>query len=135
MAQERVLVIDNSTETQLLLAEMVLAPNGYQPIAARDGEEGLRLALEEHPDLIVLDMQLPKMNGLDATKEIRKTENHRKDNNRHSSRIPIIAMTAQSMKGDREKCLQAGMDDYIAKPIKREVVFAMVKKWCFERDK
>ncbi|UCH98790.1 MAG: response regulator, partial [Candidatus Aminicenantes bacterium] len=47
--------------------------------------------------------------------------------------IPIIAMTAQSMKGDREKCLKAGMDDYIPKPIKRDVVFAMVKKWCLDR--
>ena len=129
------LVEDNPINRKL--SHFMLTKAGYQLTMVENGEEAVELYLSEPDqfDLILMDIRMPKMNGLDATKEIRKTENHRKDNNRHSSRIPIIAMTAQSMKGDREKCLQAGMDDYIAKPIKREVVFAMVKKWCFEKDK
>ncbi len=64
---------------------------------------------------------MPLMNGFDAARLIRK---------KGFKEIPIIAMTAQSMKGDREKCMDAGMNDYISKPIKREIVFEMVKKWC-----
>ena len=70
--QERVLVIDDSSETQQLLAELVLEPNDYRPIAALDGEDGLRLALQEHPDLVVLDMQLPKMNGLEVLEALQQ---------------------------------------------------------------
>jgi PAS domain S-box-containing protein len=72
-------------------------------------------------DLIFMDIQMPVMDGKEATRLIRKKGFHR---------IPIIALTAESMKGDRESCLEAGMNDYIAKPIRREVVFRMVEKWC-----
>ena len=63
---------------------------------------------------------MPEMDGIQATKVIRATE---------FNKIPIVAMTAHAMKGDREKCLEAGMDDYVSKPIKREVVFEMIEKW------
>ncbi len=79
-----------------------------------------------------MDVQMPEMNGLEATKEIREWETR---NSQPAAPIPIIAMTAQAMKGDREKCLEAGMDDYISKPIKRETVFKMIEKWVFEREK
>jgi CheY-like chemotaxis protein len=74
--------------------------------------------------MILMDIQMPKMDGKQATKEIRK---------RGYKDIPIIAMTAEAMKGDREKCIAAGMNDYIAKPIKRSIVFAMLKKYCLDK--
>ncbi len=73
--------------------------------------------------MILMDIQMPIMNGREATGEIRK---------QGYTDVPIIAMTAESMKGDRERCIEAGMNDYISKPIKRDVVFKMVKKWCLE---
>jgi len=127
------LVEDNPINRKL--SHFMLTKAGYQLTIVENGAEAVELYASEPGqfNLILMDIRMPKMNGIEATKKIRRIENHRKDTNHHSSRIPIIAMTAQSMKGDREKCLKAGMDDYISKPIKREVVFAMVKKWCLEK--
>jgi len=71
-----------------------------------------------------MDIQMPEMDGMEATQAIR---------NKGFDAIPIVAMTAHAMKGDREMCLEAGMDDYIAKPIKRETVFKMIEKWVFSK--
>jgi signal transduction histidine kinase/ligand-binding sensor domain-containing protein/DNA-binding response OmpR family regulator len=108
------------------LAHFMLSKAGYPLTIVKNGEEAVE-AVTSGPGkfhLIFMDIQMPHMDGLDATRRIR--EKGFKD-------IPIIAMTAQTMKGDREKCLKAGMDDYIAKPIKREMVFSMVKKWCLDK--
>ena len=72
MAQERILVIDGRTETHQLLVELVLEPKGYRSLTAMDGEEGLRLALKEKPDLILLDMQLGRMGGIEVLKALRE---------------------------------------------------------------
>ena len=82
-------------------------------------------------DLIFMDIQMPEMDGLAATKAIRKWESQNAQPT--SQNLPIIAMTAHAMKGDREICLEAGMDDYVAKPIKRELVFEMLDNWVFNR--
>jgi ligand-binding sensor domain-containing protein/signal transduction histidine kinase/CheY-like chemotaxis protein len=105
------------------LARFMLTKAGYRVSVAKDGEEAFNLFTSDPAafDLILMDIQMPKMNGLKTTARIR--ENGFKD-------IPIIAMTAQSMKGDREKCLDAGMDDYISKPVKQEVVMEKITKWC-----
>jgi CheY-like chemotaxis protein len=74
-------------------------------------------------DVIFMDVQMPEMNGLEATVEIRKSEEA------SGSRVPIVAMTANAMKEDRDNCLNAGMDDFISKPIKREILFTIISKY------
>jgi len=108
------------------LARFMLKKAGYQLTAVDNGEEAVDTFTSQPDtyDLIFMDIHMPKMDGMEATKKIR--EMGFRD-------IPIIAMTAHSMKGDREKFLNCGMNDYISKPIKRETVFEMVKKWCLER--
>ncbi|MDQ1352434.1 MAG: hypothetical protein QG657_2740, partial [Acidobacteriota bacterium] len=120
------ILLAEDNAVNLKLASYMLTKAGYKLSVAEDGEKVVEMftAAPEKFDLIFMDIQMPRMSGLEATRLIR--EKGFKD-------IPIIAMTAQSMKGDREKCLAAGMNDYIAKPIKREVVFAMVKKWRLDK--
>jgi two-component system sensor histidine kinase/response regulator len=110
----------------LKLAVFLLEKAGYLVRAAKNGEEAIEIFTAEPGkyDLILMDIQMPNLDGREATKIIR--EKGFKD-------IPIIAMTAEAMKGDREKCIEAGMNDYIRKPIKRDVVFKMITKWCFDR--
>jgi len=107
------------------LAQHMLAKAGYRLTLAKDGQETIDI-FDADPgqfDLILMDIQMPKIDGFQATRIIR--EKGFKD-------IPIVAMTAHAMQGDRERCLKAGLDDYISKPIKREVVYQVVKKWCLE---
>ncbi len=115
---------DNAVNQKL--ARIMLTKAGYQVTVANDGKEAVRkyLASPEDFDLIFMDVQMPEMDGLEATRTIRE---------KGFSAIPIVAMTAHAMKGDREKCLQAGMNDYITKPIKREIVFEVLEKWVLER--
>ena len=109
------------------LAHFMLSKAGYSLTIVKDGAEAVKTFTSEPGKfhLIFMDIQMPNMDGLDAARTIRREGF--KD-------IPIIAMTAQTMKGDKEKCLEAGMDDYIAKPIKREMVFSIVKKWCLDKE-
>ena len=97
---------------------------------ANNGQEAVEKYTKapEGFDLIFMDVQMPEMDGMKATKAIRAIKENGFDN------IPIVAMTAHAMKGDREKCLEAGMDDYITKPIKREFVFEMLEKWVFDQE-
>jgi CheY-like chemotaxis protein len=108
------------------LGVTVLGKAGYSVDVANNGQEAVDkiVADPSRYDIVLMDIQMPELNGLDATQELRK---------KGFTKIPIIAVTANAMVGDREKCLKAGMNDYIAKPIKREVVLAMLKKWVFER--
>jgi len=106
VAQKHVLVIENSPKTQQLLAELVLEPSGYQPIAALDGEEGLRLALEEHPDLIILDMQLPKMSGLEVLEALQQRDVD----------IPVIFATVHESPEVVMQAFRLGARDYVIKP-------------------
>jgi len=115
------LVEDNPINQRL--AGFMLSKAGYRSTTAENGEEAVKLYTSE-PDkfhLILMDIQMPVMDGLEATGKIREKGFHD---------IPIVAMTAESMKGDMEKCIEAGMNDYIAKPIRRDLLYKMVKKWC-----
>ncbi|SMG15060.1 response regulator [Dethiosulfovibrio salsuginis] len=93
---------------------------------ARDGKEAVDLATKSDFDLILMDIQMPRMDGLEATRTIRSRETHR--------RTPIIAMTAHAMKGDRERCIEAGMDDHIPKPVDPDVLIATAYRWIFDKS-
>ena len=109
------------------LASTLLLKAGYKVTVANNGREAVNLFTEDPGkyDIIFMDVQMPELNGIGATHELRQ---------QGFDRVPIIALTAQAMKGDREKCLAAGMNDYLSKPIKREAVFEMLRKWVFDRS-
>ena len=103
---------------------------GYKPDLAANGIEALE-ALERQPyDLVFMDVQMPEMDGLEATRAIRERQQDRARHPHYKSNIIIIAMTANAMAGDREKCLAAGMDDYLAKPVRPEDMRTVVERWA-----
>jgi len=114
----------------------LLTRAGYQVKVANNGIEALETftANPENFDLIFMDIRMPEMDGITATREIRKFEAKQQKDKGKRTRVPIIALTAQTMKGDKEKFLEAGMDDFISKPIKREMVFEKVKKWAIDKE-
>ena len=116
------ILLAEDNPVNLKLATLILGKAGYTVTPARNGREAVETftASPDDFDIIIMDIQMPEMDGLEATKEIRK---------RGFAKIPIIAMTANAMKGDRETCIEAGMNDYISKPIKRELVFETLDRW------
>jgi CheY-like chemotaxis protein/HPt (histidine-containing phosphotransfer) domain-containing protein len=123
-----ILLCDDNAINQKVAAR-ILQSIGYQPDLAGNGREALD-ALDKKPyDLIFMDVMMPEMDGLEATRAIRERQKDGVANPNYQSRIIIIAMTAQAMQGDREKCLAAGMDDYLSKPILPKDVRAMVERW------
>jgi two-component system, sensor histidine kinase and response regulator len=122
----RILLVEDNPVNQKL-AKLMLGKAGYQVEVASNGVEalGTYTATPDAFDLIFMDVQMPEMDGKEATQAIRQ---------RGFDQVPIIAMTAHAMKGDREMCLEAGMNDYITKPIKREAVFAIIEKNIFRKE-
>jgi signal transduction histidine kinase/DNA-binding response OmpR family regulator len=120
----RILVAEDNA-ANLKVAVRMVERLGYRADVAGNGSEALH-ALDRVPyDAVLMDCQMPEMDGYEATREIRKAER----NGRH---VPIIAMTASAMAGDRERCLAAGMDDYISKPVKLHIVAAVLERWLGE---
>jgi len=117
---KRILVVEDNN-TNMYLITFILKKNGYEVIEARSGEDGIELAIKEKPDLIIMDIQLPKIDGLETTRRIRKSE--------ANGTIPIVALTSYAMTGDREKALQAGCTGYIEKPIDPETFMGEVEKY------
>ncbi len=125
-------------KTRILIAEdniinkkialKVLEKLGYHADVAANGLEALKALEMIHYDMVLMDVQMPEMDGLEATREIRKREKLT-DRSKH---IPIIAMTAHAMEGDREICLKAGMDDYLTKPIKPGKFGETIARWIFD---
>ena len=105
----KVLIVEDNP-TNMTLAVFLLKSAGHTVLTATDAEAGLSLAREEHPNLILMDMQLPGMDGLQATVLLKKDDATRT--------IPVIALTALAMKGDEERIRAAGCDGYIAKPMR-----------------
>ncbi|HEY1170552.1 MAG TPA: response regulator [Verrucomicrobiae bacterium] len=117
----RILLADDNV-VNLKVGQSYLQRMGYRPELANNGQEVLH-ALEQHPfDIIILDVQMPVMNGYDAAREIRSRYGD-------DIRPRIIAVTGNAMSGDREKCIEAGMDDYIAKPIRPKELEAALRRW------
>lgn len=104
----RILVVEDNPDNRILIAD-VLDSMDYEVIIATDGEEGVKKASSDRPDLILMDISLPQMDGLTATRHIKEMPDLK--------HIPIIALTAHAMVGDRERALEAGCDDYVSKPI------------------
>ncbi|MEC4673682.1 MAG: response regulator [Nitrospirota bacterium] len=107
----RVLVIEDN-ESNIYLIRFMLEKEGYEVLVARDGTSGVAMAIQEKPDLILMDLQLPDITGLEATKQIRTAD--------PNGTIPIVAVTSYAMTGDLEKALAAGCTGYIEKPINPE---------------
>ena len=118
MKKKILLVEDHSMTASVMKSEIEFL--GYECIVAINGEDAIKKTSEYSPDLIVLDILLPKMNGLDAATNIR--------NNPKTKMVPILAATCLTMPGDREKCLQAGCNDYLPKPFTHKELGASIKK-------
>jgi CheY-like chemotaxis protein len=124
----RMLLCDDNVINQKV-AMRLLQQMGYKPDLAANGIEALNALDNQTYDLIFMDVQMPEMDGLEATRRIRERQNDRVRFPNYKSPIIIVAMTANAMAGDREKCIAAGMDDYIAKPVRPEDVRSIVERW------
>ena len=113
------LVIEDN-EDNMKLITFILEKNGYSTIRAENGKMGIELALKERPDFILLDIQLPDMNGLEVLKELRTSE--------IDGEIPIIAITSYAMSGDRERMIEAGCNGYLEKPIDPANIMNQIRK-------
>lgn len=120
----KILVIEDNP-ANMKLAVLLLQKAGYSVLSALDAEVGLTLAQTEQPDLILMDIQLPGMDGLVATTLLKQN---------HATRtIPVIALTALAMKGDEGRCRSAGCDGYIAKPLRYQILLAEIKAQLAKR--
>jgi two-component system cell cycle response regulator DivK len=116
----KILYIEDNPENRLLV-NRILRAEGYIVLEAADGPTGQAMALREKPDLILMDMNLPDIDGYEMTRRMRAIP--------ELSHVPIIAMTANVMHGDREKTLEAGCDGYIAKPIDVDLLPVQIQKY------
>lgn len=115
-----ILMVEDNADNRLTITA-ILEDDGYELLVAKNGEQGVQMAEEKMPDLILMDIQLPIMSGIDAIKILKK--------NPATRAIPIIAVTARAMKGDRENILSAGAEDYTSKPINPAELQEKVRKW------
>lgn len=116
---KKILIIEDNEKNRVLFTD-IMKYYGYDVIEAENGEQGISMAKEQRPDLILLDMQMPVMDGFAALKLLRSDAK--------TMDIKIIAVTSFAMKGDREKILSAGADDYMAKPVDTRKLSEMVKR-------
>jgi CheY-like chemotaxis protein len=118
----RVLVVEDNAVNQRLI-QRLLEKRGHRVTVANNGREAAEAVQSESFDLVFMDVQMPEMDGFEATATIRERE---KGGGAH---LPIVALTAHAMKGDREKCLERGMDDYLTKPIQPQELDAILERW------
>jgi signal transduction histidine kinase/ligand-binding sensor domain-containing protein/DNA-binding response OmpR family regulator len=120
-SRRRILLAEDNAVNQLVAAR-TLEKHGYEVTIVTNGEEAVAAIDREHFDLVLMDVQMPVMNGFEATAAVRLREVEQR------RRVPIVAMTAHAMKGDRERCLEAGMDDYLCKPIDARLLLELVSR-------
>ena len=121
----RILVVEDNIVNQKLM-ELLLRSNGYDVTVAANGEEAVRFATNDSFDAILMDVQMPIMDGVTASRKIREWEHELPPPGRH---VPIIAVTAHVMKWNRDQCVHAGMDDFLAKPITKKSALYILEKW------
>ena len=122
---KKILIVEDNPQNMRLI-EMALSAESYFLLEATNGEEALEIAKKERPDLIIMDVQLPKMSGLEVTRKLREIPEF--------TQIPIIAITAYAMKGDEEKALDAGCNAYLSKPIRARELPNVIAKMLFQRQ-
>jgi CheY-like chemotaxis protein len=121
LKDKKILIVDDD-KRNIFSLESALNAEGMETFIAEDGNEALRV-LEENSDIeiVLMDIMMPEMDGYEATKRIRKITS--------GKNLPIIALTAKAMAGDLEKCIEAGMSDYISKPVNLERLKSLLKVW------
>lgn len=126
------LVVDDNNTTQKI-SRALLQNVSFNVDVADDGADALRLISKNNYDIVLMDCEMPEINGYEATMEIRLREKNVDSSNRHKN--IIIAITANAMQGDRQKCLTAGMDDYVSKPVNKELLYHKVAYWLHKKSK
>jgi two-component system, cell cycle response regulator DivK len=125
MAGERVLVVEDN-ERNMKLFRDVLAASGYRTLEATTGSQAVELARRHIPDVVLMDVQLPDLDGVEALRRIRTDA--------RTAFVPVVAVTAQAMDGDRERFLRAGFDDYLSKPVDVMKLLGVVREHSASAD-
>jgi two-component system cell cycle response regulator DivK len=126
MAGERVLVVEDNEKNMKLFRDVLMA-TGYRTLEATTGEQAVVLAAEHAPDLVLMDIRLPDVDGVEALRRLRADQ--------RTASIPVLALTAQAMQGDRERFLAAGFGGYISKPVNVVELLGTVRQHCDGRDR
>ena len=126
MTGPQVLVVEDNARNMKLFRD-VLESSGYRTLEATTGERAVELVVEHGPDLVLMDIQLPDIDGVEALGRLRAEE--------RTASVPVLALTAQAMDGDRERFLAAGFDGYLSKPVDISVLVATVRRYCGERGR
>ena len=121
MAAERILIAEDN-EKSIKLFRDVLQLSGYETLEASTGAQVIELATRHAPDLVLMDIRLPGTDGLEALRRLRADE--------RTAHIPVVALTAQAMAGDRERFLEAGFDGYVSKPVNVVEFIGTVRRYC-----
>jgi two-component system, cell cycle response regulator DivK len=121
MAGERILIAEDNEKNRKLFRD-VLQVNGFETLEATTGEGAVELATQEHPILVLMDIRLAGIDGVAALQRLREDE--------RTASIPVVALTAQAMAGDRERFLETGFDDYISKPVNVREFLTVVQRYC-----
>jgi CheY-like chemotaxis protein len=120
LAGKEIMIVDDDARNAFALSKL-LADRGVRVHIAVNGQKALEMLDKTPVDLVLMDIMLPGMDGYEITRRIRADERFR--------HLPVLALTAKAMKGDREKCIAAGANDYLAKPIDAERLFSMLRVW------
>ena len=121
MTSAQILVVEDNERNMKLFSELLRA-SGYRTLEATTGERAVELALEHQPDLVLMDIQLPDIDGIEALGRLRADE--------RLATAPVLALTAQAMEGDRERFLAAGFDGYLSKPVDIAEFVSTVRRYC-----
>jgi two-component system, cell cycle response regulator DivK len=125
MTNWQILVVEDNARNMRLFCD-VLRASGYRTLEATTGEQAVELVFAHRPDLVLMDIQLPDIDGVEALGRVRADDGF--------ATVPILALTAQAMEGDRERFLAAGFDGYLSKPVDIAEFVATVKRYCEEND-